>query len=152
MVLSWQEKLSLSVAKQGTVPKHVAIIMDGNRRYAKQRGMPRYAGHHDGGDKLLECMEWCFYLGVQVLTVYAFSIENFRRGEDEVSAIMNLACKKLAELCDNRELVHRYDLQIRILGNIHQLPADLQNRIEKVSEMCATNKGYVGGNQFLHLN
>jgi len=143
MGLGFAERAAIRVVKQGPVPDHLAIIMDGNRRYAARHNLPRYAGHHDGGEKLLQCMEWCFHLGVRILTVFAFSIENFKRSSDEVRAIMALALEKLDLLCKNKEMIERHSLQIRILGQINLLPNDVQEKVRDVMNLTSNNTGPV---------
>ena len=96
--LSMLEQLSFRVVRQGAVPRHVAFIMDGNRRFAKQQLLPRMRGHELGYSKLEQALQWCFELGVRVVTVYAFSIENFRRSTQEVEALMSLAEDKFDDV------------------------------------------------------
>ena len=86
--LSRWQRLLISVLKGGPVPRHIAFIMDGNRRYARERGMEVAEGHRMGYSKLEEALRWCAELGVSAVTVYAFSIENFKRTSREVDDIM----------------------------------------------------------------
>lgn len=92
------QKLACSILKRGPIPKHVAFIMDGNRRYANRRNLDRAQGHLLGFDKLTETLEWCLDLGIREVTVYAFSIENFKRSQDEVDCLMELAKRKFTLL------------------------------------------------------
>jgi ditrans,polycis-polyprenyl diphosphate synthase len=87
-----------AVLRQGACPQHVAFIMDGNRRFARGKGLSVPEGHKQGYMKLQETLQWCLRLGVKVVTVYAFSIDNFNRTQDEVDALMNLAEEKFDQI------------------------------------------------------
>ncbi|KAI8922350.1 putative undecaprenyl diphosphate synthase-domain-containing protein [Powellomyces hirtus] len=112
----------IRLLRSGPVPKHVAFIMDGNRRYAKKVGVKAGVGHVMGSSKLEETLEWCLNLGVRVVTVYAFSIENFKRPQEEVDVLMDLACKKFEEFSENSEIVEKYSIRVRVLGDLSLLP------------------------------
>lgn len=84
------QKFCINVLKCGLVPNHIAFIMDGNRRYATKTNVGKAEGHSKGFEKLAECVQWCKELGVKEVTVYAFSIENFKRSEDEVNMLFRL--------------------------------------------------------------
>lgn len=90
--------MALCILRQGPVPKHIAIIMDGNRRWAREHNMERSKGHSSGYDKLEQSLHWFEKLGVKQVTVYAFSIENFKRTSDEVENLMALAEKKFIDM------------------------------------------------------
>ena len=100
---SWLERLAVNVIKVGRVPKHIAVIMDGNRRFARQAGDPVLSGHKAGFEKLAETLQWCRELGIREVTVYAFSIENFNRAEAEVTDLLNLARDKFVKLLDEAD-------------------------------------------------
>ena len=112
-------------------PRHIAIIMDGNGRWAKKRGLPRSAGHAAGGETFRRIAEHCRALGVQYLTVYAFSTENWKRSEQEVSAIMELMGKYLDEALSDMEAV---GCRIRFFGDISRLSPALQARCRAAEE------------------
>lgn len=117
----------LEEVKKHKLPEHIAIIMDGNRRFAGELGLDHNTGHLLGRDKLEEVVEWCFSeIGIKVLTVYAFSTENFKRGEDEVSAIMRLCAEEL-EKGMNDHRVHDNEICIRVIGHLESLPKEVQN-------------------------
>lgn len=82
------QKFCINVLKCGPVPKHIAFIMDGNRRYAAKTNVQKVVGHTKGFEKLSECLQWCRELGVTEVTVYAFSIENFKRSQEEVKCCL----------------------------------------------------------------
>lgn len=116
------------------VPKHVAIIMDGNGRWAKKRMLPRTAGHAQGSRVVEQICEDAYNMGIKYLTVYAFSTENWNRSKEEVDAIMKLLDKYLKD-CIKRST--KNNMRVRVLGDISRLDADLQSKIielEKVSE------------------
>ena len=112
--------------KEYQIPEHVAIIMDGNRRFAKKLGLPPNTGHLFGRDKLEEVLEWCFDLGIKNLTVYAFSTENFDRESNEVRELMNL-CKSELERASKDSRIHKNQVKIRVLGHLDSLPKDISD-------------------------
>ena len=104
-------------------PRHIAIIMDGNGRWAKKRGLPRTAGHRAGGETFRRIANYCRTIGVKYLTVYAFSTENWKRSEEEVSALMKLLAKYLAEGLRDMEKNH---VCFRFFGDLTRLNPKLQ--------------------------
>ena len=106
------------------LPKHIGIIMDGNGRWAKKRGLPRTAGHAAGAETFRSIAYYCRDLGIPYLTVYAFSTENWKRPEEEVSAIMDLLRKYLIEAL---EKMQKDGFRIRFLGDITALPEELRD-------------------------
>ena len=122
------------------IPRHVGIIMDGNGRWAKERGMVRVQGHNAGMKALKEIVKHCDRLGVKYLTVYAFSTENWIRPADEVSGIFKLlvlyVAQELKELDDN-------NVRVNILGDWSPLPQDAKNSIEKALKTTENNTGLV---------
>lgn len=118
------------------VPQHVAIIMDGNGRWAQQRGLPRLAGHRAGTENIRRIIQGCVDFGVQVLTLYAFSTENWRRPDAEVRGLMAI----LADVIDRetRDL-HQNGVQLRHIGELAALPASLRDRVERAVEMTQGN-------------
>lgn len=113
------------------MPEHVAIIMDGNRRFAKEKGLQPLEGHHFGKQKIEEVLNWCFELGIKNLTVYAFSTENFNRTNDEVKTLMNL-CKKELDKASKDSRIHKNQVKIRVLGKIESLPGDIAESAKTV--------------------
>ncbi|GBF92299.1 dehydrodolichyl diphosphate syntase complex subunit [Raphidocelis subcapitata] len=103
------------------VPQHVAFIMDGNRRYADCAGVAPLDGHASGYKKMVEVIKWCFELGVRHVSVYAFSIDNFRRSADEVEGLMRLAADKFDELTRD-EGARAWGAELRIIGDLQRLP------------------------------
>ena len=120
------------------VPQHVAIILDGNGRWAKSKGMPRNYGHAQGSKNVERICEEAWRMGIKYLTVYAFSTENWQRPKSEVDALMKLlrnymkTCLKTAE---------KNDMKIRVIGDIGPLDADIQKRIMELEEASRDNGG-----------
>jgi len=136
---SWLQRLGINVIKVGSIPRHVAVIMDGNRRFAKQSGVATIEGHTKGFDKLAETLQWCRELGVKEVTVYAFSIENFKRGEKEVDGLLNLAKEKFKVLISEEEKLKKHGVRVKIIGNISYLPEDMQEIVKKAEEITENN-------------
>jgi len=125
------ERYLLEKVKSGNVPEHVAIIMDGNRRWARKLEKPPWYGHLFGSRKLEEILEWSRELGIKTLTVYAFSTENFKRSEEEVKALMNLFEEKFRELVKD-ERIHRYRVRVNVIGRRDMLPENVRKAAENV--------------------
>jgi undecaprenyl diphosphate synthase len=123
-----------------TVPTHVGIIMDGNGRWAKRRGLPRLAGHHAGTENVRRITVACADAGVEVLTIYAFSTENWRRPADEVLGLMRLLAQRIDK--EAAEL-HRNNVQIRHVGELEGIQARLADRVRAAVELTRSNAGLV---------
>jgi len=120
-------------------PRHIAIILDGNGRWAKKRGLPRTAGHAVGSETFRKIATYCKNIGVEYLTVYAFSTENWNRPADEVGAIMKLLGKYLNEAIDTMERDH---IKMKIFGDVAKLPPELQKLVEKTDEISSRYEGF----------
>ena len=122
------------------IPRHIAIIMDGNGRWAQKRGLPRTLGHRAGADTLREIVRAASDLGVGALTAYAFSTENWKRPHAEVSLLMKL----IAEYLDSdMEEMHVNNVQIRFIGKIDELSEVLQHKIEQAQNLTKSNTGLI---------
>ena len=121
------------------VPRHIAIILDGNGRWAKKRGLPRTAGHAAGAETFRKIALYCRDIGVDYLTVYAFSTENWKRPEDEVKTIMRLLGKYLHEAIDTMERDH---IKMKVLGNVAGLPEELRELVAKTDEISSRYEGF----------
>uniref|UniRef100_A0A6J0UPF1 Alkyl transferase n=1 Tax=Pogona vitticeps TaxID=103695 RepID=A0A6J0UPF1_9SAUR len=130
--LSLFEKFCASVIKAGPMPRHIAFIMDGNRRYAQKLKVKKLEGHSQGFAKLAQTLQWCLSLGVREVTVYAFSIENFKRSQEEVEGLMELARQKFTRLLEEQENLEKHGVCVRIIGDLPLLPRDIQEQIAKV--------------------
>lgn len=113
------------------IPEHIAVIMDGNRRYAGQLGRARSFGHAMGAEVTEQVIEWCYEVGVKQLTLYAFSTENFQRSEEEVDGLFNLMNEKFLKLYTDKR-THEKEMQVRVIGDRAKLPAFLNESIEKI--------------------
>ena len=122
-----------------TVPRHIAIILDGNGRWARRRGLPRTAGHAAGSENFRKIATYCKDIGVEYLTVYAFSTENWKRPEDEVRTIMRLLRRYLNEAIDTME---RDKIRMKIFGNVAGLPLELQELVRKTDEISKRYQGF----------
>lgn len=132
------KKLQDRLIEGGEIPRHIAIIMDGNGRWAKRRGMPRIAGHKEGVNSVRDIVEACAQLGVKYLTLYAFSTENWNRPKEEVSLLMRLLLKALR---DERDRLHQNEVQLKAIGDIAKLPQDVQDELLDAITMMEKNSG-----------
>jgi tritrans,polycis-undecaprenyl-diphosphate synthase [geranylgeranyl-diphosphate specific] len=130
--------------KQNPLPRHIAVIMDGNRRFAQDLGLSKEAGHILGKMKIEEVLDWCFELGIPVLTIYAFSTENFKRSEKEINTLMMLFKQELDKAREDSR-IHQNRVQIRILGRLELLPKSIQQSGQYVMDMTKQYDTY-------HLN
>ena len=151
------EKRLLKEVLQRPVPHHVAIIMDGNRRYAKEFGLLISEGHAKGSEKLENILEWCMEIGVRMLTVYAFSTENVGREKEEVDDLMRMFVMNFRKLADE-ERVHKHKIRVKVLGQKDLLPADLRDAIKYAEDKTKDYNeyffniavGYGGREEILH--
>lgn len=127
------------------VPRHVAFIMDGNRRWAKQNGLKTLDGHSCGFDSLVRLLEWSLELRVETVTVYAFSILNFNRPKEEVDGLMDLAATKFNEFLQVKSFVMRKNVRVRVIGNLELLP-------DKLKQICGKLMVETAGNSRATLN
>lgn len=118
------------------VPAHLGIIMDGNRRWAKEHGLPTLEGHRRGYDKLKEVGEWCLDRGIKTLTIYAFSTENWKRAAKEVSYLMDLIHRALVKEID--EFMRR-DIRVRVIGRREGLPDKILSAMDELWERTRNN-------------
>ena len=126
---------------RGRVPQHVAFIMDGNRRWARDIGREPLKGHRQGYATMLDVLEHCGEFGVSTASVYAFSIENFKRSADEVNGLMRLATDKFDEACEQKGGLHRNGVRVRVLGDVSLLTPDVRRAVERVQRSTARNPG-----------
>ena len=122
------------------LPKHIAIIMDGNRRWAKARGLTTKDGHKAGSKNLDNIATFCNEIGIKYLTVYAFSTENWKRTQEEVSALMFILKANLDSMLRKLDLKN---IKIRVIGEKENIPPDIQKKIDKLVEKTKNNTGLV---------
>ncbi len=123
---------------KGEIPNHLAIILDGNGRWAKKRGMPRTYGHKVGAENIFKIAALCDKIGIKVLTVYAFSTENFKRPKEEVDYLMKLP--KLLEQ-ENKERFTDHNIIVRQVGRKDKIPKSLKNMFDNLYEQTKDNTG-----------
>lgn len=124
--------ISAGQVDRNRLPRHIAIIMDGNGRWATRRGLPRTAGHKAGADAFRRIAYYCRDIGIRYLTVYAFSTENWKRSSDEVNAIMALLKKYLIEAVDSME---REGMRLHFFGDMAPIPAELRALAHETDEI-----------------
>jgi tritrans,polycis-undecaprenyl-diphosphate synthase [geranylgeranyl-diphosphate specific] len=127
------EKWLWHQVKKWEKPEHIAIILDGNRRWATDRLLQPWVGHHYGAEKVEELLKWCLDLGVESVTLYAFSTENFQRSSEEVYEVLKIAEEKLREVLMN-EQIHKYEVKVKVIGRLNLLPKTLQKMIMEAEE------------------
>ncbi len=118
---------------EGDIPRHIAVVLDGNRRYAKRLGIPQFMGHEKGFNKIKGLVEWCIELGVKEVTFYCFSTENFKRDKKEVDYLFGLFRKKVGEFKDDK-VINDKKVRVRIIGRISMFPLDMQEKMKEVME------------------
>lgn len=135
----WYEQLLL--AELSETPSHVAVIQDGNRRYARKNGDGPTAGHRAGAETTQDLLEWCDELDIEEVTLYTFSTENFDRPDEERETLFDLIDEKLREFADTEE-VHENEICIRAIGETHRLPPRVREAIEYAEAKTATYNEY----------
>ncbi len=135
------EKRLLKDVKSAPLPHHIAIIMDGNRRFAQSLGMMVSDGHEKGREKLQELLEWCLDIGVRMLTVYAFSTENVGRSREEVDTLMRMFVQNFRRLAED-ERVHKHGIRVRVLGQKVLLPQEVREAIAYAEEKTKDYNSY----------
>ncbi|KAK9448062.1 putative undecaprenyl diphosphate synthase-domain-containing protein [Limtongia smithiae] len=138
-LVSWAQEQFMAVLKTGPVPQHIAFVMDGNRRFARRRKLEVREGHSAGFESLSYILEMCYQVGIKVVTVYAFSIENFKRPAVEVDALMEIARTKLLQIIHHGDLADRFGISIRVLGQRSMIPSDVLAAVDKCTEMTKHN-------------
>lgn len=134
-----KEKLQVKALDRERIPRHIAIIMDGNGRWAKKRGLPRTAGHVSGAESFRNIATYCKELGMDYLTVYAFSTENWKRPQEEVDAIMGLLGKYLQEAIDAME---KENIRLAFFGDLSPLSDELRELCKKSAALSQTHDGF----------
>ncbi|HRE40075.1 MAG TPA: isoprenyl transferase [Ignavibacteria bacterium] len=125
------------IKKSGEIPKHIAIIMDGNGRWAKSKGYTRVRGHHEGVNSVREIVEASAQIGIKYLTLYTFSTENWRRPKTEVALLMKLLIKTLRR---ETERLHKNDVKLISTGNLKDLPEKVYQELQEGMEKTKNNK------------
>ncbi|KIA75570.1 hypothetical protein HK57_00673 [Aspergillus ustus] len=141
--LSWNERLLLDIIQHGPVPRHVAIILDGNRRWARERQLPIIEGHRAGVESLLKVLEGGYRCGIRVMTIYVFSIENFKRPKDQVDDLMMLLKGLISAFRLPNSLAQRRGVQVRVVGRIDLLQGKIRSSISHTMKATKNNRSGV---------
>ncbi|GIJ99383.1 ditrans,polycis-polyprenyl diphosphate synthase [Aspergillus viridinutans] len=136
---NWTRDLLMNIARQGPIPQHIAFMMDGNRRFARAHSMPIEQGHKLGAAAMKKVLETGYTAGIKVITLYAFSIGNFKRPRDQVETIMAVLREQIVMYSAPGGLAEQFDVSIRVLGRLEMLDGQTRGTIEKAVE--ATRKG-----------
>ena len=139
-----EEKLKKNAKRLGLtleqMPRHIAIIMDGNGRWAQRKGLPRAAGHRQGGKTVEKIAQCCVDLGIESLTLYSFSIENWKRSKSEVDSLMRLYARYLVEI---RPTLMKNNVKLVHLGQVAQLPTAVKTGLAETMKITADNTGMI---------
>ncbi|PON50011.1 Decaprenyl diphosphate synthase-like [Parasponia andersonii] len=138
-LLTFLRKCLFKVVSVGPIPDHVAFIMDGNRRYAKKHNSHVGTGHKAGYSSLMSMLAYCYELGVKYVTVYAFSIDNFKRRPEEVQYLMDLMLEKIEGLLEHESIVNQYGIRVYFIGNLKLLNEPVRLAAEKAMKATAKN-------------
>ncbi|MCX7983942.1 MAG: isoprenyl transferase [Bacteroidetes bacterium] len=136
--VSSDTKAQEALRARGEIPQHIAIIMDGNGRWAKRRGLPRIAGHREGINSVRDVVEACGQLGVKYLTLYTFSTENWKRPQDEVSMLMKLLVHSLR---NERDKLHKNKVRLKVIGDVSLLPPTVVQELDTALKLTQSNTG-----------
>lgn len=136
---SFLRKCIFQILSVGPVPSHIAFVMDGNRRYAKKKNLVEGAGHKIGFLALMSMLRYCYELGVKYVTIYAFSIDNFKRHPEEVQSIMELIEQKIEGLIQEESIVNRYGIRVYFVGNLKLLNKSVRLAAERAMVATADN-------------
>ena len=132
----------VDVACKVEVPKHIAVILDGNRRYAKRLALQPWKGHKVGAENLERLLDWCRELGVKELTLYAFSMQNFNRPKEEFDFLMKIFNNEFDKLLKEKK-IHEDKVKIKFIGRIENFPAELYEKMKKIMEMTKDYGDYI---------
>ncbi|KAK8506165.1 hypothetical protein V6N11_059824 [Hibiscus sabdariffa] len=157
-IVNFLRKCIFYVLSVGPIPNHIAFIMDGNRRYTKRWNLMQGAGHKVGYSALMSMLKYCYELGVRYVTIYAFSIDNFKRTPEEVQSLMDLMLDKIEELLKEESIVNRYGIRVYFSGNLKLLSEPVRLAAERAMLATAKNSkavlsicvAYTSTNEILH--
>lgn len=139
-IVNFSKEQVCRVIRTGPVPQHIGFIMDGNRTYAKKKHMELKDGHNAGFESMAKILETCYDCGVNSATVFAFSIENFKRSNYEINWLMQLGKTKFKHVIGNGEMCERFGVQIRVLGDLSLLPTDVRDVLLEAQEITKNNE------------
>lgn len=137
--VSYMRKSLFDVLSMGPIPTHIAFILDGNRRYARKWNLGEGMGHRAGFLSLMSLMKYCYELGVKYVTIYAFSIDNYKRRPDEVKGVMDLMQEKIEGLLKEESVVRKYGVRVHFIGNLTLLSEPVRRAAEEAMKVTADN-------------
>lgn len=137
----YEQRLWHEVQK-GPTPHHIGLIVDGNRRFAKTRGLKPNLGHHLGSEKLEDFLDWCWQLEIRIVTLFGFSTENYNRKEEEVSYLMELILQKLRDFQQNPRIMSE-GVRIKVIGRRENLSEEMNDEIDKVEKLTQKNDRFL---------
>lgn len=157
-LVSFLRKCIFFILSVGALPNHIAFIMDGNRRYTKRWNLMEGAGHKIGFSALMSMLKYCYEFGVTYVTIYAFSIENFKRSPEEVQSLMDLMLEKIEELIKEESIVNHYGVRLYFSGNLKLLSEPVRLAAERAMLATAKNSkavlsvciAYTSTNEIVH--
>jgi tritrans,polycis-undecaprenyl-diphosphate synthase [geranylgeranyl-diphosphate specific] len=126
---------------ENQIPGHIAVILDGNRRYAKKHNIPKIKGHEKGYDKIKDFLKWCIELGIREATLFCLSTENFRRSENELDYLFNLFRKRIGRL-KNDKVIEKNKVCVKFVGRLSMFPKDIQKSMFDVMDSTKTYNKY----------
>ena len=135
------EQLLWRQIKNGPAPHHIGLIVDGNRRFARFRGLASNEGHNAGSENLEAFLEWCRDLDVKIVTLFGFSVENYNRADDEVDYLMDLILRKLKDYQVD-PVIKEQRVKVKVLGRKEDLSAEMNEEIEKIESMTADHERF----------
>lgn len=133
-IYKYYQRYLLKEINKGEIPKHIAVILDGNRRWAKKNTYIQKIGHERGADRVEELIDWCRELGIKIITIYGLSTENLEKRHGEIDYLFELMENRLNKLL-NEEKLHKYRMRVTGIGKLELLPQSLQNIIQKLEEV-----------------
>lgn len=139
---SYLQRFMINVVSSGTLPEHVAFIMDGNRRFATEKGITRVDSYKQGFDKIGEILDYCENFSIHTVSVYAFSIENFKRSEEERDELFDLMNEKLGYLMKEIASLHEKDVRVHIMGDISLFPEGLRRTLAELELATSDNSSF----------
>ncbi|KZV41741.1 dehydrodolichyl diphosphate synthase 6-like [Dorcoceras hygrometricum] len=137
--IGYLRRFLFRVLSVGPIPNHLAFILDGNRRYARKWDLGEGMGHRAGFLSLMSLMKYCYELGVKYVTIYAFSIDNFRRRPDEVQGVMDLMLEKIEGLLKEESIVNQYGVRVYFIGDLTLLSETVRSAAEKAMKVTSNN-------------
>lgn len=136
----WYERRVEAEVRRGHVPKHLGMILDGNRRFARELGLESHEGHEFGVQKAYEVLEWCLELKIPTVTIWVFSNDNFNRSQVEVETLMNLFVKEALRMAKD-ERIHANEVQVKVIGRHDRFPAKVLEALEELEKATAHHRG-----------